>query len=200
MAPRSPNCRRQAISDDLLRRLWTEVDRLHRAGMAHRSLRAANVMVDGDVVPWLTDFSFPNWLPPSGRRTSTSPSYWRRWPRWSARKGLWPAPRRSLGAEAMTPAVPLLQPPALSAATRRAIGRNNGLLAETRAAAAAASGLGDQPLARLQRVRLKNLLAIAAAAGAFYFILPQLAHVGSSWQHCSRCTGYGCRSSSPHPP
>ena len=46
---------------------------------------------------------------------------------------------------------------------------------------AAASGLGGPPLARLQRVRPRTLLAIAAAAGAFYFVLPQLAQVGSSW-------------------
>src|SRR3954470_9820229 len=31
------------IGDDLLARLWAEVDKLHRAGIAHRSLRAANV-------------------------------------------------------------------------------------------------------------------------------------------------------------
>src|SRR5207247_10252147 len=50
----------QRISDQLLRRLWAEVDRLHRAGIAHRALRAANVMVDGAGQPWLTDFSFPD--------------------------------------------------------------------------------------------------------------------------------------------
>ena len=53
---------------------------------------------------------------------------------------------------------------------------------ETRSAAAAASGLGEQPLAPLQRVRPRTLLTIAALAGAFYFVLPQLADVGSSWQ------------------
>ena len=34
------------------------MDGLHRAGIAHRSLRAANVIVNGDMRPWLTDFSF----------------------------------------------------------------------------------------------------------------------------------------------
>jgi hypothetical protein len=48
----------QRISDELLRRLWAEVDRLHRAGTAHRALRAANVVVDDAGQPWLTDFSF----------------------------------------------------------------------------------------------------------------------------------------------
>ena len=77
--------------------------------------------------------------------------------------------------------MPLLQPLALSAATRHAIARHDGLLKQTRSAAAAASGLTSQPLARLQRVRPRTLLAITAAAGAFYFILPQLAQVSSSW-------------------
>src|SRR5262249_58240453 len=39
----------------------------------------------------------------------------------------------------------------------------------------------DQELARIQRVRPRTLLAIAAAAGAFYFLLPKLEQVGSGW-------------------
>jgi hypothetical protein len=85
-----------------------------------------------------------------------------------------------LGANGLAAAVPLLQPLALSAGTRRAIARHEGLQAETRALAATASGRADQPLSRIQRVRPRTLLTIAALAGAFYFILPQLAQVGSS--------------------
>jgi undecaprenyl-diphosphatase len=79
--------------------------------------------------------------------------------------------------------VPLLQPLALSAGTRRAIKGQDGLLKRTRAAAIAACGDdADQDLARLQRVRPRTLLVIAALAGAFYFLLPQIAQVSSSWQ------------------
>jgi len=77
--------------------------------------------------------------------------------------------------------VPLLQPLALSAATRRAVSGHEGLLADTRSAAAAASDRTDQQLAKIQRVRPRTLLTIAALAGAFYYLLPQLAQVGSSW-------------------
>ncbi|MGH3185519.1 MAG: hypothetical protein ACRDOE_26935, partial [Streptosporangiaceae bacterium] len=38
--------------------LWAEVDKLHRAGIAHRSLRAANVMVNRAGLPTIADFSF----------------------------------------------------------------------------------------------------------------------------------------------
>ncbi len=127
------------VSDELLRRLWAEVDALHGARIAHRSLRSANVMVDSAAVA-------------------------------------------VIGPSGLAPAVPLLQPLALSAATRRATARRGGLLAAARSAAAAASGRSDQELARLQRVRPRTLLAIAAVAGAFYFLLPQLAQVGSSWR------------------
>ena len=46
------------VGDDLLARLWAEVGKLHRAGIAHRSLRAANVMVSPAGWPRIVDFSF----------------------------------------------------------------------------------------------------------------------------------------------
>ena len=78
--------------------------------------------------------------------------------------------------------MPLLQPLALSAATRRAVAGHDGLLRRTRSAAAAASGRDAGDLARLQRVRPRTLLAIAAAAGVYYYLLPELAGIGSSWR------------------
>ena len=88
----------------------------------------------------------------------------------------------AIGASGVATAVPLLQPLALSAGTRRAIKGQDALLKRTRAAAIAASGDdADQDLARLQRVRPRTLLVIAALTGAFYFLLPQIAQVSSSW-------------------
>jgi undecaprenyl-diphosphatase len=46
------------LSDTMLRKLWEQVDRLHRARIAHRSLRAANIVVDRACRPWIVDFSF----------------------------------------------------------------------------------------------------------------------------------------------
>ena len=48
----------EQVGDDLLARLWAEVGTLHRAGIAHRSLRAANVMVSPAGQPRIVDFSF----------------------------------------------------------------------------------------------------------------------------------------------
>jgi uncharacterized membrane protein YbhN (UPF0104 family) len=171
----------QQITDDVLQQLWAEVHKLHRAGIAHRSLRTANVMIEDDGRPWLTDFSFSE-LAATQRQMDLDLA------ELLASLAIATGANRAvssaaaiIGAQGMAPAVPLLQPLALSAATRHAIARQDGLLADTRSAAAAVSGLSAQPLALLQRIRPRTLLTIAALAGAFYFVLPQLADVGSSW-------------------
>ena len=171
----------QRISDGLLQRLWAEVDRLHRAGIAHRSLRAANVIADRDALPWLTDFSFSELAATQRQKDLDLAELLASLAILVGAERAVSSAAAGTGAERLAAAVPLLQPLALSAGTRHAIARHDGLLKETRSAAAAASGLNSQPLARLQRVRPRTLLAITAAAGAFYFILPQLAQVSSSW-------------------
>jgi glycosyltransferase 2 family protein len=167
------------ISDELLRRLWAEVDGLHRAGIAHRALRAGNVVVDGAGQPWLTDFSFSD-LTATQRHQDLDLA------ELMASLAILVGADRAvsgaaavIGARGVASAAPLLQPLALSAATRRSVAQQEGLLATTRSAAA--GGSADQQLARIQRVRPRTLVTIAALAGAFYFLLPQLAQVGSSW-------------------
>src|SRR6266516_538312 len=170
------------ISDELLHGLWAEVDRLHRAGIAHRGLRAANVMVDGGGRARITDFSFSDLASTQRQRDLDVAEL-------VASLSVLVGPDRAvssaaavIGAPAVAAAVPLLQPLALSAATRRAIARRDGLLAKARSAAMTAGAADDQPMARLQRVRPRTLLTIAAMAGAFYLVLPKLAQVSSGWQ------------------
>jgi glycosyltransferase 2 family protein len=172
----------QRVDEAMIRALWAQVDKLHRARIAHRSLRAANVVVDGTARPWIVDFSFAE-LGATPRQIALDVAELL-----ASLAVIAGADRAVAGAAAVigpdrvAAAVPLLQPLALSAGTRRAMARDDGLLTQTRQAAAAVSGRTDTELARLQRVRPRTLLAIAAAAGAFYYLLPKLAQVGSSWQ------------------
>ncbi|MFY9866854.1 MAG: hypothetical protein WAK58_23845, partial [Trebonia sp.] len=46
------------ITDQLARSLWREVDRLHQARIAHRSLHGSNIMISQDGSAVLADFSF----------------------------------------------------------------------------------------------------------------------------------------------
>ena len=170
------------ITDQLARELWLEVSRLHRARIAHRSLHAGNIMVGGDGRPRLVDFSFAE-LAATDRQLAIDTAELvaslagRIGPDRAVGSAL-PA----IGRDGVAAAVPLLQPLALSASTRRRIKGQDALLKRTREAAIAASGdQADTNLAQLQRVRPRTLLTIAALAGAFYYLLPQIAQVSNSW-------------------
>ena len=170
------------VTDELLRRVWQEVERLHSAGIAHRSLRTANLMVGESRLPWIVDFSFSE-LVATERQMALDRA------ELLASLAVVVGPDRAATTAAavlrdghLASAVPLLQPLALSHATRRAVSGQGDLLSRTRAAAAAASSAPPTALPRLQRVRPRTLLMIAAAAGAFYFVLPQLAQVSGSWR------------------
>jgi uncharacterized protein (TIRG00374 family) len=170
------------VSDAQMRGLWVQIDRLHRAGIAHRSLRTGNVLVDDQRRPWIVDFSFAE-VAATDRQLAVDVA------ELLASLAMLVGPDRAvtaataaIGPRGVASAVPLLQPLALSAATRRGMREQAGLLEATRLAAAAASGEPAAKLASLQRVRPRTLLVIALAAGAFYFLLPQLAQVGNSWR------------------
>ncbi|HEY7015098.1 MAG TPA: lysylphosphatidylglycerol synthase domain-containing protein [Streptosporangiaceae bacterium] len=172
----------EQVSDDLLAQLWAEVGKLHRAGIAHRSLRAANVMVSSAGQAQIVDFSFSELAATQRQMDLDLAELLASLATLVGEDRAVSSAVQVLGPQGVAPSVPLLQPLALSAATRRAIAHHDGLLARTRAAAATASGQETPELARLRRVRPRTLLAIAALTGAFYLILPQLAQVQSSWR------------------
>jgi glycosyltransferase 2 family protein len=169
----------EQITDDLLIRLWTEADKLHKAGIAHRSLRAANVLVDSVGRPVIADFSFSELAATRRQKDLDVAELLASLAALVGEDRAIAAAVKVLGPEGVGPAVPLLQPLALSAGTRHAVKRQAGLLTRTRSAAAAASGLENPELVRVQRVRPRNLLTIAALVGVYYILLPQLAKVGN---------------------
>ena len=170
------------ITDQLARTLWREVGRLHQARIAHRSLHGSNIMIGQDGSAVLVDFSFAELAATSRQRAIDVAELLTSLAGRIGPDRAVAAAAAGIGAGGVAAAVPLLQPLALSAGTRRAIKGQDGLLKNTRAAAIAACGDdADKDLVRLQRVRPRTLLAIAALAGAFYFLLPQIADVSSSW-------------------
>jgi glycosyltransferase 2 family protein len=167
------------VTDDLFTRLWAEVDKLHRAGIAHRSLHASNVLVDPAGQPVIADFSFAELSATARQIDLDVAELLASLATLAGEDRAVSTAVKVLGADGVAPAVPLLQPLALSAGTRRAVKQQSGLLTRTRTAAAAASGREPQELAKVQRVRPRNLLTIAALVGVYYILLPQLAKVGN---------------------
>jgi undecaprenyl-diphosphatase len=50
--------KRKRLTDRVLRKVWREVAALHEARIAHRDLRAANILIDSKNNPWIIDFDF----------------------------------------------------------------------------------------------------------------------------------------------
>ena len=132
-------------------RLWRQVRALHAAGLAHRSLRTANVLVTGDGAPVLIDF---------GAASASSSARAQAIDRAELLASLAAAvgvddavasAARVLDPADLAAAMPYLQPLALSAATRRAVPGST--LRALRDRVAEATGREAAPLERLVRVR-----------------------------------------------
>jgi glycosyltransferase 2 family protein len=162
------------VDDRLLAAVWAEVGRLRVAGIAHRDLRHANLLVDLDGQLWLLDFGFAE-AAASPRRLAGDVAELL-----ASLASLVGADRavhsatQTLGTEAVAQALPLLQPAALDAATRADLRARPGLLAELREQAAAATGTEPPRLEPLVRVRPSTLLLLVATGFAVHLLLPQV--------------------------
>jgi len=154
------------------------VARMHRAGLAHRALRAPNVVVTaaGPMFVGLAGAEIG-----ADERTIVVD----RAELLASLTGLvGPEAAVASAAAVVSPedlaaTMPYLQPLALSSTTGRRTSRRD--LEQLRHQVAAATEQDLVPLVRLARVRPRTLLTVAALTGAFYLLLPQLANVDDSF-------------------
>lgn len=84
-----------------------------------------------------------------------------------------------VGPASVARALPLLQPLALTAETRRQVAAQEGLLDRLRAQAAATAGGTAPPLEHLPRVRLRTLLLVVLAGLGLYALLPSVGELSA---------------------
>ena len=167
------------VDDSLLRSVWSEVAKLHRAGIAHRDLRLANVLVDAEGLPWFVDFGYAQAAASDRRRGQDVAELL------GSLACMVGAPRAVRAASEMldvaelAAALPLLQPLALSVTTRAALRRRRGLLEDLRGVVAEAAGVTPTEPPPVTRVRPATLATLAVGAFAVHTVLPQVANVSS---------------------
>jgi uncharacterized membrane protein YbhN (UPF0104 family)/membrane-associated phospholipid phosphatase/tRNA A-37 threonylcarbamoyl transferase component Bud32 len=164
----------QSLDDATATALWKEVARLGAARIAHRHLSLHNVMLDESGQPWIVDFGYAE-AGASDRALAQDVA------ELLASLALVIGPPRAvatavatLGKPAVTEALPLIQPLALAAKTRRALRHHHGLLDEVRNQAADAVGAEHVKLEPLTRVRARSVLTLVALLIATYLLLPQV--------------------------
>ena len=167
----------EEVSDELLAELWREVARLHAAGISHGRLNAGNVIVvDGE--PMLVDLSAATLGAPQSALDMDVAEL-------LVSCCVLVGPDRALReavdagwSEPMSRALPYLQRAALTPHLRDVARTHEVGLGKLRAAAAAATGTAEPKIAPLHRVRLKDVLTMAALVVAAYAIIAQLAEIG----------------------
>lgn len=169
------------IDDEMLRKIWSQVRTLRSARIAHRDLRRANVLVDTQGEPWIIDFGFAE-VGASDRKLAGDVAEMLAsltalvGPERAVRSAI-----ETLGGEAVRPALPLLQPLALSTATREDLKATPaGVLEEVRNQIASLLGCGAGQLETLTRIQRRTLLWMVMGAAAVFFLLPQVEGLGAS--------------------
>jgi uncharacterized membrane protein YbhN (UPF0104 family) len=168
---------RDEVSDDLLRDLILQVARLHDAGMSHGRLNLSNVVLTDDG-PMLVDFAAATPGAPQSLLDIDRAEF-------LVSCAILVGPERVLrGAvdagwrDSIEQVLPYLQPAALTPHLRDLARTQEVALKDLRAAAARIAGTEEPAIAPLQRIRLKDLVLMAAVIFAAYLLISQLADIG----------------------
>ena len=146
---------------------------LRAARIAHRDLRLANVMADDAGAAWLVDFGFAESAASDRRLAQDVAELLASSTVAVGADRAASAALAAVGTAGLTPAVPLLQPLALSSATRSAL-HGTDLLTAVRVAAADLSGIENPRLEPLERVQIRKVVALVCVLFAIHLLIPQI--------------------------
>jgi glycosyltransferase 2 family protein len=165
------------VSDQQLRELWRQVARLHDAGIAHGRLNLGNVL-GGEDGPMLVDLSAATLGAP---QSSLDLDVAELLVACSVLVGPERALREAVDAgwgDSIARVLPYLQPGALTPHVRDLARTHEIRIKQLRQAAATAVGTTHPEIVPLRRIRLKDVLTMAALVFAAYLIITQLAAIG----------------------
>ncbi|MEV6812353.1 lysylphosphatidylglycerol synthase domain-containing protein [Micromonospora sp. NPDC051296] len=153
-----------------------QVARLHRAGIAHRDLRAANILVGGHVVH-LVDFGFGVDGAPADQQARDLVELLvtlagRVDPATAVGTAM-----DEIGAAQVADSLPYLQRPVVSRAGRDALRRTPGLLEQVREEILHRCPQREPRLARVVRISPRGILLLVALGLLVYVLLPQVGEV-----------------------
>jgi uncharacterized protein (TIRG00374 family) len=162
----------EEITDGMLADVWRLVVTLHDAAVAHRDLRAANVFIADDGVPWIIGLG-------SAELAASESLLARDYAQLLASTTVTVGADRAvaagiavIGKDGVAEALPWIQPLALSSVTRAQLSKADGY-AKLRSVAAAAADV-DVTYERIERVKPRTLFVLASVAIALYVLIPQL--------------------------
>jgi uncharacterized membrane protein YbhN (UPF0104 family)/tRNA A-37 threonylcarbamoyl transferase component Bud32 len=168
----------QQVNDEFLEGIWRNLRRLHAMGVAHRRLDASRILIRPDGTPAFGDFGGATVAADDSDIAADRAQV-------LVATALAAGPGRAasaaaaaLGDDALSQALPLLQPAAFERPTRRAVGEQDWDLEALRKACAEAAGVELPKLAQLRRVSIQSIGAVLLIALVAFAIIAALANVG----------------------
>ncbi|MFR9776359.1 flippase-like domain-containing protein [Micromonospora sp. MS34] len=170
-----------ALDRDTLDDICRQVARLHRAGLAHRDLRAANVLV-ADSTAWLVDLGFGTGEASADQQARDLVELLVTLAALAGVREAVDAAVRQLGAGPVADSLPWLQPALLSRAGRALADTRPDLLGDLREEIARrCPGRGDH-LARVVRITRRDVFLLIMLGLLVHFLLPQIGQVRAALQ------------------
>lgn len=167
----------EAISDDALRQLWTEVRRLHHAGVAHEDINPDSFMVDNDGKVWLVGLTRGEIAASRLRIRLDRAELLIATAMLVGSQRALDAAVRAIGAQDVAQLPPLMQKAALNRSVGRALKAHPDLLADLRDDAIALTPTSSVSAVRLVRLRPRSVVSIVALTFAVYVLAGQLGDV-----------------------
>jgi uncharacterized membrane protein YbhN (UPF0104 family) len=167
-----------AVTDELLRDLWTALVRLHEAGIAHGAVDGRHLVLRADGTGALGGFGGASAAPSDAQIQQDRAQLLAAT---STRVGIdraVEAAATALGPDGLGVVLPYIQPAALTRATRRSLKRAGTELDHLRERAAAAAGTEPPKLEPLRRVTWGSLLVVALLLLGAAAIFVALSNVG----------------------
>jgi undecaprenyl-diphosphatase len=153
---------------------WRQVAALHAARIAHRDLRLANIVVGSDGQPTVIDFGFAEVAAEEPMLAIDIAEFLVATSLAFGQETAVAAAAEGIGDEALTSALPYLQPLALSSATRSTLRSKRHALANLRAAVTERVGVAAPKLVPLARVRLSAVAVLLVLGLAVHLLLPNV--------------------------
>ena len=150
-----------AITDDTLAAVWSEIEQLHAAGISHGNLDASHILVDGKTNIALDDFTSADvsgeqyWLKRDVAAVLVDTAQLVGNDRAIA------AAVKALGKDRVGEVIPFVQPAALPAGTVDGTKHLGKILKELRADLVTATGVEDSPPLKIKRLTLVNIGMLA---------------------------------------
>jgi len=191
---------RETLERGTLTDVWQQLAALHRAGIAHRDPRAANILIH-DSNAYLVDLSFAEenasedvqardiveLLVATAHSTDAGTAV--------------SAARQALDCKALSASLPYLQRAPLSRAGRTSVEQRPGLLDQLRTEIEHQCHAEPAKLAQLSRLNRKNVFILVMLGLAVHFLLPQIGemrtalreivHANPFWLTCSALASAG---------